>query len=362
MLLLFLAFEGAPTAADTVKLREKPPFRKVQINDMRDGRIVFRGVSGQTLRKPLEQVEWIEIDAIPSLGAAEQARLAAKADEALSAYRRVLETPAFPWLRGYVRFRLVAAAENAGRFDDAITGWLSLANEGNAPPLPRKPGPRGGEANVLAIAKLTQAVSAPGRPEIRQRLQVLLLEVALLEGIEPLPAGLESRLAAQAVWARVPWASDLAERGAGAAGRSSLLLPDDEPAADSIFLLSDTGLLTTGTQLLEINKVDDAVQLLSRSLPFVRSGESRPWRIALGRALIEKGEFDRAIEVLTEQSGSEPGSGPNGESAYYAGLAHQKAGRTAAAREAYGDAVKDTELPAELRLSAQEALTRWEAP
>lgn len=360
--LAFLAGTQAGANADVVKLRDKPPFRKVQISEIRDGRIVFRGISGQTLSKPLEQVEWIEVDALPALGAAEKARLAGRGDEALSHYRRVLGSTSFPWLRGYVRIRLVGAADAAGRFDEAVAGWLALISDGvSPPPPPRQPAPPGSPANQRAIKLLEEAVRAPGKPEIRQLVTTLLLEVSLVEGLEPLPAGLEPRLAAQAIWAKIPWASEQTQRGGSAAGRSSLLLPDDEPAADSIYLPPDSPVLTAGMSLLAANRADEAARILARALPFVPSRESRPWRIALGRALIESRQHDRAAEVLGGQSGAEPGSEPNGESMYYLGLARQRAGDPAAAREAYRRALASDTLPAELAAAAQEALRQMEA-
>lgn len=358
----FLATGQAPLRADLVKLFDKPAFRKVQISDIRDGRIIFRGISGQTLSKPLAQVEWIEVDALPPLGAAEQARLAGRGGEAVSNYRRVLESARFPWLRGYVRFRLVAAAEAAGRYDEAVAGWLGLIADGETrPPPPRLAGRPGSPENARAIELLENAVRAPGKPETRQLVTLLLLEVSLLEGVEPLPAGLEPRLATQAIWAKVPWATELAERGGGAAGRASLLLPDDEPVADAIFLPPGSPVLSAGVQMLATNRAADAARMLSRALPFVRSGESRAWRTALARALIEAGQLDRAVATLTAQSGAEAGSEPNAESLYYLGLAQQRAGKAGAARDAYGRALAEAGLPADLAAAAREALTQMEA-
>ena len=62
-----------PVPGDTVKLNDRPAFRNVSISDFRDNLLVFRGVSGEYLKKPLAEVEWLAIDGRPHLTAAERA-------------------------------------------------------------------------------------------------------------------------------------------------------------------------------------------------------------------------------------------------------------------------------------------------
>ncbi|MFN0137805.1 MAG: hypothetical protein ACKVS9_17005, partial [Phycisphaerae bacterium] len=43
-------------SADTVTLADKPPFERVTVTDFANGRLAFRGLSGETIRRPIEAV------------------------------------------------------------------------------------------------------------------------------------------------------------------------------------------------------------------------------------------------------------------------------------------------------------------
>ncbi|MCK4340771.1 MAG: hypothetical protein KAY37_03500 [Phycisphaerae bacterium] len=51
--IMVLLGPGGALRADTVKLTNRPAFRNVSIRDFRPDVLIFRGVSGEYLRKPL---------------------------------------------------------------------------------------------------------------------------------------------------------------------------------------------------------------------------------------------------------------------------------------------------------------------
>ena len=125
---------GGISAADTVKLLNKPAFRNVTISDFRADRLVFRGVSQQYLQKPLDEVEWLAIEGRPELNSAEQAAATGQWAEAVAGYQRALASLSEPWLRELVRMRLLNACRPAGAFDLAVATYADLL--GSRPALP----------------------------------------------------------------------------------------------------------------------------------------------------------------------------------------------------------------------------------
>ncbi|MFQ5805705.1 MAG: tol-pal system YbgF family protein [Phycisphaerae bacterium] len=137
------------TWADAVVLKGRPPFRNVRIIDFKHGRLVFRGVSKEVLRKPLNEVARFKIDRSPILTGAE-ALAQTNAQESPAAYRRALTKAADPWLRDLIRVRLLEACDRAGRFDEAVALYTELLRGQTVPansPAPRHPGAVGWATN-----------------------------------------------------------------------------------------------------------------------------------------------------------------------------------------------------------------------
>src|SRR5439155_1919121 len=99
---------------------------RVQINDIREGKVFFVGSSGRETSRELAQVTRLGSDDDPNLGAAETAFASGMWDRATDGYRKVLSTSPKTWARSWAAQRLVESAQKANRFDAAASGYIAL--------------------------------------------------------------------------------------------------------------------------------------------------------------------------------------------------------------------------------------------
>jgi len=99
---------------------------RVQINDIKDGKLLFVGASGRESSRELSQIARITVDDDANLNVAEDAANQQKWDVATDAYRRVMATSAKPWARLWATQRLIIAAQKANRFDAAAGAYVGL--------------------------------------------------------------------------------------------------------------------------------------------------------------------------------------------------------------------------------------------
>src|SRR5206468_1512791 len=97
---------------------------RVQINDIKDGKLIFVGASGRESSRELAQIARITVDDDANLNVAEDAANQQKWDVATDAYRRVMATSAKPWARLWATQRLITAAQKANRFDAAASAYV----------------------------------------------------------------------------------------------------------------------------------------------------------------------------------------------------------------------------------------------
>ncbi len=348
----FLAVSAPATAvhADAVKLVGRPVFRNVLISDYRDGRIIFRGVSGEYLRKPLGEVEWLECSVCPPLTVAEHAAADGHWDSAATAYQEVARYGCAPWADRLARVRLLAACDLAGRFDAAVLVFSELLRDYplETPALPRRPGPPGSETNRRAITALNTALSESGPRPTDAALHRLLLELLLYEEADEVPF--------------VPEGSDAAavRPTSQPTRRTPLLgLPVAAPPRPvvRVRLSGDSWLIDAAVRALDAGDFERSQRLIERTLPFVAPAERGPWRLVLARARIAAGEFVEAANdllPLTETAAADLAAA----AVYHLAVAHEGLGRPDVARRLYRELLASPDTPRQVRTDAAQALDR----
>lgn len=294
--------------ADTVKLHAKPAFQNVQVTDFRRGRLIFRGVSRQYLRKPLEQIEWVAIDGLTSLSLAEQRIALGRWNEAIGHYETALGSAPQPWQRKFILIRLIAACDRAGEFARAVGHYIKLVQA--RPAVAAKYGPRhppttrSGE-NADARRKIELAIETGRSTTAREVLRTFLLELMIHE--------------------RDP--------------RVVELFPPPRPNALIRILpatLPETSfLLETAGRSLESGEHARVVAVMEQALPYVRDEKAGPWRLLLARGRVAGGEVKAALPDLISLAERHPDRALAAEALYYLGWAYEKSQRAEAAIGAY---------------------------
>jgi len=360
---------AAPSSgvADTVVLRGKPAFNEIQITGFKQGKLIFRGVCQELLRKPLGGVARFAIDRNPMLSKAETLR-SESPERAIRAYRRALDGADEDWLYDLIRVRLLGACDQAGRFQEAIALYADLLADD--PDwvrhfAPRHPAVQGSAENRQARARLHEAIQAARLPGVKRALRTLLLELLLFDEVEPLPA--ELRPPGSQPTPERPVAASQPERlpprlfgprrqpGPRAAARAS---DARRQPGGPLQLPADSFVRAAADALLESGEPARAAQLVERALPYLSVTDRDPWLVLLGRCRIELGAFARAADELLALSESTGDQRVVVEALYHVALAHERMGRPDVAVRLYEQLLQRTDLPAETRARVTLGLKR----
>ena len=364
--IVLIVFAGGipitPSSADTVELIGKPPFRKVDIYNFRDGRLNFRGVSKELLRKPLSEVARIEIDRCPILNEAEQLAATAPA-EAIDTYLRAFDEVDQSWLRDFIRVRLLILRDRTGMFAEAVQDYALLLE--TMPKYlhdyePRHPGRPGCETNRRAREFLLKTLSTKSQRAAAPVLRRLVLDLMLYDEFEPLPPGFSPTVSPTA-----PLASQPAEEPPLLFGPTE---SEKQPArrhfGDNLaryypIVLGDDSLVFAGIrQALEADDEPRARRLLERVQPYLENNESDTWRLLNLRGRILAGQYGPTAAGLLALSEKTHDPAIAGEALYYFGWVHEKMSRADVARKIYGELLEREDLPAHIHLLARSGLNR----
>jgi tetratricopeptide (TPR) repeat protein len=121
---------ASPLLADTLVINNLS-YNDIRVTGVRGDEIYFT-FSGREIHKPISEITRVRLDDEPALNAAEVAYVANDWDKASDGYERTLRTTQKPWLRDWVSLRLLESANNAGRFDAAIKGYVALVEKNPA--------------------------------------------------------------------------------------------------------------------------------------------------------------------------------------------------------------------------------------
>ncbi|MFH1748645.1 MAG: hypothetical protein ABIG44_16545 [Planctomycetota bacterium] len=332
--------------ADIVKLHNKPPFHHVHISDFRAGRVVFRGVSKQYLRKPLDQIEWLKLDACPALGVAERAAAAGQYNLAVTAYRQALNQATQPWLSDLIRYRLLTTCDRSARFTEAVEIYVDLLNrQGDTTllPSPRNPEPPGSAGNAQALDIVQTTLAATESAPVRRRLLILALELRLYENSDNIPIT----------------SSPSGPSATSAPVRSPLLgLPLPTRKSARLKLPGDSFLITAARNALDTNDNQRARSLIERAWPYIDTAEQNPWRLVLGRAKLAAGDAAQASVDLLALSETAADPVVATTALYYLGAAHEQMNQVDTAIQLYHEVLRHPETSDSIRHLAGEALAR----
>lgn len=118
---------AAPIAsADAIKVRDLW-IEDVEIEDVRDGTLRFRSVTGLRSSQPLSEIQSIRIDAHPELAEGQTQVDDDRFEQAARSFQKVVQDARPDWLKAYARARLVAAAAGANNAALAAATFAQLA-------------------------------------------------------------------------------------------------------------------------------------------------------------------------------------------------------------------------------------------
>lgn len=118
---------ASPLLADTLIINNLA-YKDVRVTGVKGDEIYFT-FAGREIHKPVSEITKVQLNDEPALNAAEEAYAAKDWDKASDNYERTLRTTQKAWLRDWVSLRLLESANNAGRFDAAIKGYVALVEK-----------------------------------------------------------------------------------------------------------------------------------------------------------------------------------------------------------------------------------------
>ncbi|MDX2198447.1 MAG: hypothetical protein SF069_05680 [Phycisphaerae bacterium] len=369
--LLFCGAIFAPSAvvlADSVKLLDRPVFENVAVEGFRDGKLHFRGVSGQLLKKPLAQVEWFTADNVPELTEAERAIAGGRAADAIPLLVSAVKEDSEPWLKDWVQLRLLRAFDAAGRFDEAVAQYVELLRSGAADERvapPRVAGPPESAMNAAARRILKGALDDPKIGAAQMTARGFLLEIALLDDASDQITEIRGDATAAESKRRQKPRYGLLPEQSEARPKSRFGLPPNS------FLLSYAARVLEPLPSAEEKRpptpteedLARALRVLSNARSHLADADGELATLLIGRLRGATGDSEGAMQAFTELLAREETNGAiAAEAGYRAAGAYESAGQIEAAIRAYRDAAGRSGCPEEISRRARAALRRLNAP
>ena len=343
----FLVAAAYPVCGDVVKLFDKPAFEDVQVSGFRDGRLLFRGVSGQVLRKPYEHVEWIELADRPRLSDAESHR-ATDRGRAVNMYERALRESDSDGLRDFIRMRLCQSADEAGLFDRSVGLYLDMLRERIAigPLRPTHPGRAGSTRNAAALDLLQQALRDRSLFDEWPRLQRMRLDLLLIDG---------RALATESA------DGDAAAASRTATQRRRMFARRSSSDAGSAQVMSDSLVFNVARRALDAGAdARPTADLLRRAMPNCDAEARQIANYLLVRADANPNQPLTTAEALRGLAANIENAALAAEVWYHAGFSYARGGRSDLARDIWAAAVSRDDIPEDWRRTLNAALTDLE--
>ena len=181
--LLVASLAGSFAAADTIwwgsgagrGLQAEGRVLKV---DLEKQELVYES-QGRQVARSIEQIKQLVIDNEPAFNTAEEQFFAAQYDKAVEGYLRTVRSTTKDWLRAFGAVRLADAAGKAGRFDAAVSAYISLVRLNPTLASRYKPTVPTGRSTFLdnAVTELNTARGQVSGDVQKQAILSLLLEV-----------------------------------------------------------------------------------------------------------------------------------------------------------------------------------------
>lgn len=131
-------------------------------------------LNGNRANVPLERVQQIQMDDEAAFTQAEQAFAAGDWEKAVDGYGRAATRNPTEWVRQRAAERLILAAQLAGRFDAAVTGFVQLALLNPADAVGKEPDAKRAPSSAAVDEAIREVQSALTRPVERRQEKLLL--------------------------------------------------------------------------------------------------------------------------------------------------------------------------------------------
>jgi hypothetical protein len=128
--LIGLSFRPTPAGADQLVIGSAAApivYDPVQISRIEDGQVYFTFQSGRETHRELGQIVHMQLDGQTAFNAAEVALGAKRWAAAIDGYEHTMAETHTEWLQSFCALRLLQAANGAGQFDAAVTGYIAVA-------------------------------------------------------------------------------------------------------------------------------------------------------------------------------------------------------------------------------------------
>ena len=295
--------------------------QSVNVLGVENGELVYL-LNGNRATTPLSRVGQIQIDGEKAFNDAEQAYAAGDFPKAADSYQTVVRRRGDDWLKRRSAERLVAAADKAGLFQAAVTGYVQLTRLDTAAALGRQPAPTSttpADQLEAASREVESALSGRLDPAQEKTLLAFLLSLQNRRGDEAGAAktverlvglvgdapGDDPRLFAQVMLARAQ--SELAAKRPAAAAKliddHRRVFTDPRQQSDALMVLADAARAQAG---------DDADKLLDAALAYMKV-------VTFFKAVPDAPNVPAALLAVGE--------------------IHEKLGKTEAAKGLYGEIV-----------------------
>ena len=227
--------------ADTVVVGNLE-LRDVSVQGIEADQLVFRSSAGRETSRPIAEVARLELDGQRAFNDAEAAFATGAYDQAVGGYLTTVKGGAPDWLKNYAARKLMAAATQADRFDDAATAYATLATVDPEaavalrPRVPEKPG-----QVAAAAAEIEAALRRRPSEAARQALLSFQLDLERARGDTAAATRIVEEL------------QQAARAGTGDAGAPTM---SDTQAAD--LALAEAGLALDAGEAARVPAVIDA--------------------------------------------------------------------------------------------------------
>lgn len=146
--------------------------------DLEKQELVYES-QGRQVARSIEQIKQLVIDNEPAFNTAEEQFFAAQYDKAVEGYLKTVRSTTKDWLRVFGAVRLADAAGKAGRFDAAVSAYISLVRLNPSLAARYKPAVPAGRTTFLdtAVSELNAARGQVSGDVAKQAILSLLLEV-----------------------------------------------------------------------------------------------------------------------------------------------------------------------------------------